>query len=79
MIKETGSSNKPGARDVCGARRGTAGQGGRRGLYIYKENHIMALINTSDAAEICQEIIYHSQEICTKFNLVIPVLLTGVG
>lgn len=52
------------------------------GWTFYKENHIMACTNTSDEAEICQEImytVYHSQEISAKFNLVIPVLLAGVG
>ena len=58
MIKETESSNKPEARDLCGARRGAQAGEGDRGFTFYKENHIMALTNTSDEAEIYQEIIY---------------------
>ena len=78
MIKETGSSNKPGARDVCGARRGELRPGRQTGaLHLQRESY--QGLKKRCSWNVSLDYIDHSQEICTKFNLVIPVLLTSVG
>ena len=79
MIKDPGSGNKPGARDVCGAR------GGRRGLTFYTKSILAAFFTIAypnDEAEVCLNMKLStrrmSDQVCIKFKLVIPVL-GGVG
>ena len=78
MIKDPGSGNKPGARDVCGAR------GGERAYILYKEYFSSFFTNAypNDEAEVCLNMKFSTRrmfdQVSTKFNLVIPVL-AGVG
>ena len=79
MIKDPGSGNKPGARDVCGAR------GVRSRAYIlYKEcfSSFFTIAYPNDEAEVCLNMKLStrrmSDQVCIKFKLGIPVL-AGVG